>query len=230
MIRRFISNIRKSIYWITFLIVFNQFLSNANINPQISALNLLSTSKNKKWTQKKIKTKSKIPRYTKKDSRALSTMNEKQKNNSKSHHQSRPPNTKIACPYLRISTKHNHLFLGHYPNPRINEKEKEQIQCSTRKLMDFSQAGPVCSWRRQLQTLATCQLHPEENYVLRRGGPDSRDEGSRNSGPRVESLALSATTVLRTSPGGVFLGPLSVRNSYGFIRRCDARLAMFEFC
>lgn len=97
--------------------------------------------------------------------------------------------------------------------------------------MDFSQAGPVCSWRRQLQTPATCQLHPEEDYVLRRGGPDSRDEGSRNSGPRVESLALSATTVLRTSPGGVFLGPLSVRNSYGFIRRCDARrLAVFEFC
>lgn len=140
MIRRFISNIYKSIYWITLLLVFNQFLSNANINPQISALNLLSTSKNKKWTQKKIKTKSKIPRYTKKDSRALSTMNEKQKNNSKSHHQSRPPNTKIACPYLRISTKHNHLFLGHHPNPRINEKERE------RKRKSKSNVRPESWW------------------------------------------------------------------------------------
>lgn len=93
--------------------------------------------------------------------------------------------------------------------------------------MDFSQAGPVCSWRRQLQTPATCQLHPEEDSA-----GVARIRATKEAATvDPESSALSATTVLRTSPGGVFLGPLSVRNSYGFIRRCDARrLAVFEFC
>lgn len=73
-----------------------------------------------------------------------------------------------------------------------------------------------CSWHWQLRQTTTCQLHPKEKHSLQ-GWPGSRDEGSRNSGPG-KSLGLSATIafkrVLRTSPGGVFLGLLSVTSSF----------------
>lgn len=127
MIRRFISNICKSIYWITLLLVFNQFLSNANINPQISALNLLSTSKNKKWTQKKIKTKSKIPRYTKKDSRALSTRNRRiiRKVIIKAVHQTQKSRAPI-CEFQRNTTTCSLATIQIQGSTRKRERERER--------------------------------------------------------------------------------------------------------
>lgn len=133
MIRRFISNICKSIYWITLLLVFNQFLSNANINPQISILNLLLISKNKKWTQKKIKTKSKIPRYTKKDSRALSTRNRRiiRKVIIKAVHQTQKSRAPI-CEFQRNTTTCSLATI--------------QIQGSTRKRKSKSNVRPESWW------------------------------------------------------------------------------------
>lgn len=87
---------------------------------------------------------------------------EKQKNNSKSHHQSRAANAKIGWPYLRISTKHN-------PWPPF---KSIQIQGSTREKAN-SKARPESWWIfRRLGRFAVGVVNFKRpllaNYTLKR--------------------------------------------------------------